>query len=495
MNRIAPLVAVKDLKVFFGNYQALNIPHFVLHASSKSIIIGANGSGKTLLLNFLSGKLKLHKQAPHYSENFDPETALAIVSFEYQQELYAIDDYNDDTDFMDGVRDKGTLAKEAILQEKEESERFFEIVELMNIRYLLERGIRFLSTGERRKVLIARALLNNPKLLVIDSPFEGLDLKSRTFLRERLIKIMANFNCLLLLNENDDIINHADRLIFLDKGEIVADDTPNNVKNSAAFKKLFDSPSEKFTIPPLLKDQEKFTVAPNVPLIEMKNVSVIYGDVTALNNLTWQMKADENWIISGPNGAGKSTLLSLITADNPQAYGKEFYLFGQKRGSGETIWDIKKRIGIVTSLLQLNYKQPLNALQVVVSGFFDSIGLYQKATPEQIDSAKKWLNILEIHEIDKRYFNELSYGEQRMVLLARAMVKHPLLLILDEPCQGLDSTNRKKILNLVDFIALNSPTRVIYVNHSQHEVLQCINRRLEFFKNDQGLYSFRTSSI
>ena len=188
-------------------------------------------------------------------------------------------------------------------------------------------------------------------------------------------------------------------------------------------------------------------------------------------------------------------MLSLITADNPQGYGKDFYLFGKKRGSGETIWDIKKRIGIITSSLQLSYKQPLNALQVVISGFFDSIGLYQKSTPEQVQTAREWLNILEIKDIHKRYFNELSYGEQRMVLLARAMVKHPLLLILDEPCQGLDSSNRQLILNLVDFIALNSNTRVLYVSHSHDEDLQCVNRKLEFYKSDDGLFNYKIQSL
>lgn len=492
---ISPLIQVKKLNISFGRDKALSNIDFELKPNINTAIIGSNGSGKTLLLSFLSGNLKVHNQSPVYSENFQPKTDLITVSFEYQQELFAIDDYFDETDFMDGVQDKGTLAKEAILLNHAEDDHFREVVDLMNIRYLLERGIRFLSTGEMRKVLIARALLNKPKVLVIDSPFEGLDKKSRSFLRDRLISIMKSQQCLILMNENDPLLEECDHIMLLDKGQKIKEGSSKEVLKSKEYKNLFPTVKSSFIIPQLHEDQEKLYVDKGTPLVQMKNVSVKYGEVIALNDLTWKVKQDENWLISGPNGAGKSTLLSLITADNPQGYGKDFYLFGKKRGSGETIWDIKKRIGIITSSLQLSYKQPLNALQVVISGFFDSIGLYQKSTPEQVQTAREWLNILEIKDIHKRYFNELSYGEQRMVLLARAMVKHPLLLILDEPCQGLDSSNRQLILNLVDFIALNSNTRVLYVSHSHDEDLQCVNRKLEFYKSDDGLFNYKIQSL
>jgi len=490
-----PYISVKDLNISFGNSKVIKNLSLEIPKNQNISIVGPNGSGKSVLIDFLSSNLKVHKQHPTYGNKFSPKNDLGIVSFEFQQELYAIDDYNDDTDFMDGVQDKGTLAKEAILLEHEEDEYFQQVIELMNIRYLLDRGIRFLSTGEMRKVLICRALLNKPKLLIIDSPFEGLDKKSRAFLRERLINIMQTQQCIFLLNENDSLIDKCDRTILLQKGEIIQDGNPNAVCNSTEFKSLFPEIQTDFKIPELHEDQEKLSVEKGIPLIKMENVSVVYGDVTALNDLTWTVEQNENWLISGPNGAGKSTLLSLITADNPQGYGKNFWLFGKKRGSGETIWDIKKRIGIITSSLQLSYKQPLNALQVVVSGFFDSIGLYQRATPEQVETAREWLNLLEIKDIHKKYFNELSYGEQRMVLLARAMVKHPLLLVLDEPCQGLDYSNRQLILNLVDYIALNSNTSVLYVSHCHEEDLQCIKKKLTFNKSDSGLFIAKESIL
>ena len=184
------------------------------------VLCGPNGSGKTLLANFLSGRLKVHKNSPTYIEGFHPEKDIEFVTFEFQQELFAIDDYNDDTDFLD-YQDIGTTAKEIILHCSDNEAELQKVSELLELGYLLERGIRFLSTGEIRKVLLARALMNKPKLMIIDSPFEGLDQKSRTFLRKRLISLLNRQQCLLLLNEDDPIINHFDSVSCLDNGKLL----------------------------------------------------------------------------------------------------------------------------------------------------------------------------------------------------------------------------------------------------------------------------------
>jgi molybdate transport system ATP-binding protein len=489
------LISVTELTAVLSGRQVLTDISLNIETGKSSAFVGPNGSGKTALASFISGHLKIPDAQPIYEKNLNPDTEIAFVSFEFQQELYDIDDYFDDTDFMDGVQDKGTTAREAILLSHKESELFQQIIQLLGIRYLLERGIRFLSTGEIRKVLIARALLNKPKLLIIDSPFEGLDRKSRSFMHEMINNLLKEQQCLLLLNEDDEVLDLCDNIYCMDQGSIITEGHAGILRNTPYWKKHFSKTHKQLKVPAHHLNSEVLSIQANTPLIEMKNVSVKYGDVTALNNMTWKVMPGENWLISGSNGAGKSTLLSLITADNPQAYGKDFHLFGRKRGTGETIWDIKKRIGIITSKLQLSYRQPLSALQVVVSGFFDSIGLYQKADPQQIALAREWLGLLEINDIEKRYFNELSYGEQRMILLARAMVKHPLLLVLDEPCQGLDSSNRQAVLDLVDYIAFNSKTQILYVSHCHEEDLQCINRKLTFSKSENGLFDASCSKI
>jgi molybdate transport system ATP-binding protein len=484
----APLIQLRKLNLSFGKNEIFKGLDFELSEGANTAIIGANGAGKSLLAAVLSGQQQIHRQEALYAEGFDPHRDIAFVSFEFQRQLFDIDDYFDDTDFLD-FQDLGTPAREAICQGRHKPEAFREVVELLDISYLLERGIRFLSTGEMRKVLIARALLSSPRLLIIDAPFEGLDHKSRSFMRSRLQRLMRQQQCLLLLNEDDQLLDNCDRVHCLHQGNFSASGKAADIRQSPAWKELFPPPAKIIHIPERHPSVEEFEVGKGQELVRLKKVSVHYGEVTALNQLSWTVKEGENWVICGPNGAGKSTLLSLISGDNPQGYNQELHLFGRKRGSGETIWDIRRKIGLITTGLQLNYRQPLNALQVVVSGFFDSIGLYQKADQLQVNIAREWLELLEIKDIHKRYFGELSYGEQRMVLLARAMVKHPRLLILDEPCQGLDSANRQAILNLVDYIALNCDTQILYVSHSHQEDLQCITHRLEFVED--GPHRFR----
>ena len=205
--------------------------------------------------------------------------------------------------------------------------------------------------------------------------------------------------------------------------------------------------------------------------------------------MNWTMKSSENWVILGPNGCGKTTLLNLVTADNPQAYANKIYLFGRRRGSGESIWEIKRRTGFVSSELQIRYRKPITAFEVVLSGFFDSVGLYRDFTAEQKETAEQWLEILGIADKSDRVFNQLSYGEQRMVLLARSLVKMPRILILDEPCQGLDRVNRSRILDAIDVIGRHSQSSILYVTHYPDEIPACMTHMMWFEKLPDGSYT------
>jgi molybdate transport system ATP-binding protein len=213
---------------------------------------------------------------------------------------------------------------------------------------------------------------------------------------------------------------------------------------------------------------------PDTPLIELQHVSVKYQDVTVLQDITWTMRQGEHWAIRGPNGAGKSTLLSLILADNPQAYANELKIFGQRRGSGESIWDIKRYIGWVAPEIHMYYQSQAPCQTVVCSGLFDSVGLYHNVTPAQLQVATKWMQALEIEALAERSFREVSIGEQRLVLLARALVKQPRLLILDEPCQSLDGLNRSRIIQLLDSLCQQTPVSLLYVTHHLDELPRSI---------------------
>jgi molybdate transport system ATP-binding protein len=177
------------------------------------------------------------------------------------------------------------------------------------------------------------------------------------------------------------------------------------------------------------------------------------------------VREGEQWALLGPNGAGKTTLLSLILGDNPQAYANRVRLFGRRRGSGESIWEIKRRIGWVAPELHLTYPRGLSCLDVVCSGFANSVGVYQRPSPVQREAAQRWMERLGVSQYAARAFGELSEGEQRLVLIVRALVRGPELLILDEPCQGLDAKHRDQVLQAVEAIGRRGKASVIYVTH------------------------------
>jgi molybdate transport system ATP-binding protein len=211
----------------------------------------------------------------------------------------------------------------------------------------------------------------------------------------------------------------------------------------------------------------------------MKNVTVKYNQQRILDKFSWCAKKGENWAIRGPKGAGKSTILTLILGDNLQAYANEIYLFGKKRGSGESIWDIKKQIGCISSDLQIRQHKNINAFDVVCSGFFDSNGLYKKCSPEELSIAGEWAHFLGVDELADQRFGRLSHGQRQLTLIARAMVKSPKILILDEPFQGLDIKNRTKMLNVFEYIGSQTSTNLIYVPNQDEETLNCITHVLE----------------
>ncbi|MCT8987017.1 ATP-binding cassette domain-containing protein [Shewanella sp. KJ10-1] len=170
--------------------------------------------------------------------------------------------------------------------------------------------------------------------------------------------------------------------------------------------------------------------------------------------------------------------------DHPQCYSNDIDIFGKKRGSGESIWEIKQHIGMVSSALHMQYRVNCNAIDVIVSGFYDSIGLYQKPTQQQVAIATEWLAMLHMGHLAKTAFKQLEYGQQRLLLIARAIVKQPTLLILDEPYQGLDYLGRRLIKNSLELIAKEQLTQLLYVSHYQQDSLDSIEHFIEFVADD-----------
>ncbi len=356
-------------------------------------------------------------------------------------------------------------------------------VRRLQIKNLMEKRLMQLSNGEARKVLLVRAFMQNPRLLVLDEPFGGLDASSRKNLMKIINEMMPDEHKIIITAHSrlDEIPGSATHIAYVEQNRILKQGLKKEILLSLETKQK----------EPIVIKEEKFQLFPEFPqdknpenpfLIKMNNVTVKYGKKVILDHISWTMRRDENWAVLGPNGAGKTTLLSLIMGDNPQAYANDIILFGKKRGSGESIWDIKKKIGWVSPELQLYYYSSMKCIETVCSGLYESIGLYQEITEEQKIEALFWLRLLKIDNLKDTRFSDISAAEQMLILFARALVKKPILLILDELFQNIDPETRNFLFSFIDALCTETLVRIIYVTHHEKELPNCISNILRLDK-------------
>ena len=447
--------------------------------------VGPNGAGKSTLAGILSRQLNHSSGSLERSPRLEAGSC-GYVCFEQQRALCDRDKRLDDSEFRSDATDPGTTVAAALGKSARENPLAGDWLERFGMEHILERGIRFISTGEMRKTLLLRAILQQPTLLILDSPLDGLDRASQQTLRAGLEELLnGEIHLLLLLRDLDDIPAGVSHILVLDEGRVFREGRREPVLAAPEVAALMNPPPLQpgsLPVPP----KRPYRLTPGVPLLELRDVSVRYGDTAVLNSVSWVFRPGQHCNIAGPNGCGKTTLLSLITGDNHKAYGQDITLFGQRRGSGESVWDIKQKFGKVDTQLHLNHARGMRVLEVVVSGFFDTVGLYDDWGDKQLEIARRWLEALDLGELARAPFDTLSFGLQRMVLLARAMVKSPAILILDEPCLGLDAYHTRMILEAVDHIAAKSDSQIIFVSHSVGQMPGCINQWLEFVPEGNG---------
>lgn len=470
---------IKNLLVQFGHQVVLNRLSFSVNSHHSFAILGTNASGKTALARVLTGEI-----TPASGEVVEPPATCELVSLENQQALYERELYRDDTDLIDRI-DEGTSVIQLLREVSEDEKKIHKVMELLELTTLSNRGYRLLSSGEGRRVMIARALLSEPQLLILDEPFEALDKTSRLSLRQALEKIIhSGQQVLLLINQKEDLLPAIHHLGILDQGELLFfGDTPENFQN--AWQHLMSLREKPVQLPDRQSDYQLPDWSAQVPLITLTDGFVKYDETYQFSGLNWQLMPGEHTQIAGPNGCGKSTLLGLITGDHPQCYRNNLKLLGFVRGQGESIWEIKKHMGYVSSSLHRDYRAGGNALTAVVSGLTDSIGVYQSIGDAEKNLAMQWLQLIGLQHKWNTAFKSLSMGEQRLVLIARALIKQPPLLILDEPTQGLDDFNRFYVLSLVQKMVEGGPTTLLFVSHRQDETPGFIKRRLRFSSSKQ----------
>lgn len=323
------------------------------------------------------------------------------------------------------------------------------LYQLFQLDALLDKYIITLSSGELRKFQLARTLLARPRTLIIDNPFIGLDAETRQQLRDLLPQLGDDLHIYLVVSRQKDIPDYVTDII----------DLTSNIDDSRT----------SYLVPRTSNNE----------VIAFRNVTIRYGERTILRDLDWTVHQGEHWALSGQNGAGKSTLLSLVCADNPQRYACDITLFGHRQGEGGvSIWDLKRRIGYVSPEMHRSYHRNLPAIEVVASGLKDTIGLYVRPTAEERQQCLWWMRLFGVDHLADRSFLQLSSGEQRLLLVVRAFVKDPDLLILDEPLHGLDDRNRELVKSIVEAFCRRPEKTLVYVSHYREEWPQCIDHEL-----------------
>ncbi|HEY5715566.1 MAG TPA: ATP-binding cassette domain-containing protein [Psychromonas sp.] len=490
------MLHISNLYYQFNNKQlnnnlTLTIEQLSLAKGESLLVVGDNASGKSLLAQILLGSIEGYQGTVRLTEKY------SSLSFELEAVTLEYDRLHDDSEYVEGGVDWGRSARQVICQDESDNsavtDDFEQIVTLLAIKNLLDKPFKILSTGETRKVLMARALLSKPQLLILDEPYAGLDITSQAHLTQILNRLITDGLSILLFDfYHSSLPAEIKNLVYLQEGQLKLAGNREEIVHSPQWKKLTQS---HYTLPHHLPDCMCYEhIDKDLPLVALTNVSVCFAENKIFTDLNWQFKQGEHWQILGPNGSGKSTLLAMISGDSSKAYGQDISLFGVKRGSGESIWDIKRHYGVVGAQLHRDYRVPTNLLQTVISGFFDTIGLYDSPKLSQIEIARQWLVLLGLADKEKCPFSALSYGEQRLTLIARAVVKLPLILILDEPCQGLDNHNRAKVLALIDYIAAHSATHILFVSHDPRDKLDCLTNQLQFLHQDDA-YTARAKRL
>lgn len=527
------LIKINNCKIENSRGTVLEQLTWEMKAGEAWLVIGPNGGGKADFLNALDGSLGLSfvpnppastTDIPMYSNMF--ADSVETVSLERAARLIQEERELDESEFIEGGVDIGRTGRifiaEGLVGKIKKGSPVPEIakqldaypeIKLCGVQKILDRGLKYMSTGEIRRTLLARALISKKKLLILSDPFAGLDAESRKILLDFFDTIAAKQlndskndstfpRIILSMERYVEIPAAITNVVEFTSGKISFCGAKSEYEKIATEKKAAAEATRKANYAEFAATVRKLSDKVNIVmgvenfqpendiLIEMNDVNVGWDNHKVLRHLNWTFKRGEHWLIRGPNGSGKTTLLELITGDNMQVFSNDIKIFGARRGSGETIWDIKHRLGIVSYRLHVEYRMlgGTSLREVIMSGFHDSIGLYEIPGEVEAAAAERWLELGGFKGRGSENFGSLSYGEQRAILILRGAVKCPPVMILDEPCHGLDEQMRQKILDLLEIIAESGTTTFLHVTHEPSEVLKCEKHVLELHPDEEPMY-------
>lgn len=465
-------VHIQNLNLKYPRNWVLQGLDWTIKNDENWVLGGISGSGKTGL-----AKLIAHRDtsSQEIRVNFKHNSTLPSKIL-FVESWYQFKNVEGVANFYYQQRYTSQQAKETVTVKKElelfgsESQLNHsdkdKIVSALGFTALLDTQLLALSSGEHKKLQLVKALWLKPQLLILDQPYSGLDNASRNSLNKLIDQACADGMQLILISNDPEMPACINRFAEIKEGKLVTLQTAYQ-PSSKVYNQTFD-------IPQSLKVRPSYS---SESIVKMIDVNISYGEKQVLKNINWEVKAGDKWALQGPNGSGKSTLLSLINGDHPQSYANTLYLFGKKRGSGESIWDIKKHIGLISPEFHWYFDASATVWQSIASGLYDSVGLFNQLPYSKTLLVNEMLVYFGLDEDKHALLNTLPLGKQRLVLLARTIIKNPELLILDEPCQGLDHHQIQHFNQLIDALCNNGMT-LIYVGHVDSHLPSCLDKKL-----------------
>lgn len=493
------LLSINKASLKLGNNLIFTDLTFQVNKGENWAIVGASGSGKSALLQVIAGKFHLsagniryyfHEEFlkdHHDDTHLTFHKLIALVESRHHfRNLSNISNFYYQQRYNSSDSEDALTVEEYLSAIKPHTDNsiywtFHKTLQRLNLAALRNKQLIKLSNGETKRLMIAAALLKNPILLLLDNPLAGLDVQTRVEFSSIIKDITTSGITVIMVTSPFEIPDAITHVVVLRKGSI-AQQTHIGQFDPSVFNKIGAGGLDRNELSSLLNtkaDNAIFTW-----IVKMDTVNITYGEKRILKNVNWQIKQGDRWALLGPNGAGKSTLLSLINGDNPQAYANDIILFDRKRGTGESIWDIKSKTGFISPELYQYFPTDNSCLQVIESGFYDTMGLFRPSDLKKAGIALCWMKALEIDQYARQLLKNIPASAQRLCLLARALIKNPSLLIFDEPCQGLDTHQQQHFKMLVNTICDLSNVTLIYVTHYQHEIPDSVDKILRLDKGE-----------
>lgn len=472
--KIITLINANNIQAEIQMKHAVNLE---ILTTEQIAIIGPNGAGKSLLSNMIIGTKPLSGNI-HYDFGTNASSRISdnirLITFKDAYGSSYTPTYYQQRWNQGDTESHPKISEILSITRKDSSDNIYKALQIYE---LCDKRVIELSSGELRRVQIAQALKNRPKILMLDNPLIGLDKTARLMITQILESLHYEIQLIIITTRPQDIPKFVTHIIEVNNKTVYPKITYTDFITTHKYH------IHQSNIPITFPHSNHIDISTtNDNIITLKDVSIKYGSRTILSHLNWKVNRGEHWAISGVNGAGKSTLLSLIYADNPQSYSCDITIFGKKRGTGESIWDIKKRIGYLSPEMFRCFNMNLTTKEIIANSLQNTIGFFKKPTSKQIKESIAWMEALNIADLAERKYPTLSSGEQRLVLLARAFVKNPELLILDEPFHGLDNNNTSNMQYIINQYCTQNNCSLIMVSHYTEEYPSCIDHELHLQK-------------